>query len=136
MSGFNKQNLANIRTDVEAALAGVAEKYGAKIELGTIRFSEDEFRAKITGTRVKSEKEAEKESFVDALSSDLPTLVRESARATLLPAILQDRTFMIGRKKFVLTGVKKSRPKYPFQGVGPQGGNYKFTVDQVANGIV
>lgn len=45
---FNKQNLATIRKDIDAALAEVAAKHGITLGLGTITFSGDTFSTKLT----------------------------------------------------------------------------------------
>lgn len=48
MKSFNKQNLATIRTDLDAALEAVAKKHGIQLSVGRITFSEDSFSTKLT----------------------------------------------------------------------------------------
>lgn len=45
---FNKNNVKEFRADFQKAVAELEKKYGANISLGTIRFSEEELRAKMT----------------------------------------------------------------------------------------
>ena len=45
---FTKNNLPEIRADINAALEAVEKKYGIKIALGNIKFSPDSFDAKMT----------------------------------------------------------------------------------------
>jgi len=46
------------------------------------------------------------------------------------------KKFHNGRTLYTLMGVKASRRKYPFTGVGPKGGRYKFTAEQVKLGLL
>lgn len=128
MKNFDRTALKTLRLELDAALAVVAKKNGIVLSLGNISFSSGEFRTKLTGN-VKS-------APVLNLGGDDADLVRLSARATVLPAQLLGRAFVSNGRRFTLTAVKKSRPKYPYSGIGPSGGRYKFTVDQVANGLV
>lgn len=43
--------------------------------------------------------------------------------------------FKVGNTTYTVTEHKASRPKFTFTGSGPQGGRYKFTTEQVINGI-
>lgn len=45
---FTKNNLPEIRADLESALLAVEKKYGIKIGLGGIKFSPDSFDVKMT----------------------------------------------------------------------------------------
>lgn len=44
---FDKANLKDIRSEVDAALAAVNEKFGIKLALGSIRFDANTFSAKL-----------------------------------------------------------------------------------------
>lgn len=44
--------------------------------------------------------------------------------------------FVVGNTTYTVTGHKPNRPKFTFTGSGPQGGLYKFTTDQVLNGLI
>lgn len=44
--------------------------------------------------------------------------------------------FKVGNTTYMVTGHKPSRPKFTFTGSGPQGGRYKFTTEQVINGLL
>jgi len=133
---LNRQKMQEIRDEINAAIKEIGEKHSVAFSLGNIKFSTDDFRATLKGDLIKEK--TEKEAFWDALSlpNDLPTLVRASARDVVLPKDLQGLKFKVHGRIFTLNGVKKSRPKYPYQGIGSQGGHYKFTVEQVAKGIM
>lgn len=45
---FNKQNLATIRKDIDAALAEVAAKHGITLGIGNISFTDTSFTTKLT----------------------------------------------------------------------------------------
>jgi hypothetical protein len=48
MKSFDKQNLATIRADLDAALEAVAKKHGIQLSVGRITFSEASFSTKLT----------------------------------------------------------------------------------------
>ena len=130
IKSFDKGNLKAVRSDIATALATVETKYGIKLDLGNISFSDKEFRGKINGSVTYVNKTFDTNIVVDA------DFVRSVARDRFLPAVLVGRKFRAAGRVFTLTGVKNTRPKYPFQGQGSQGGNYKFSIDQVANGLI
>lgn len=45
---FTHSNLDGIQSDIDAALAEVAKKYGIQLDTGSIRFSDNQFTTKIT----------------------------------------------------------------------------------------
>ena len=49
IKSFDKSNLRDLRTSIDAALNEVASKYGIKLTIGGIAFSADNFRAKLEG---------------------------------------------------------------------------------------
>lgn len=44
--------------------------------------------------------------------------------------------FKVGNTLYTVTGHKPNRPKFTFTARGPQNGRYKFTTDQVINGLL
>lgn len=50
MKQFTKQNLPDVRKQIDAALAKVAVELGIRLEIKNISFSEGEFRTQLTGT--------------------------------------------------------------------------------------
>lgn len=48
LTSFNKENLKDIRKDLNAALKAVQDKYGIVITVGGITFNEKHFTAKLT----------------------------------------------------------------------------------------
>jgi hypothetical protein len=120
---FNKANLRTIRADLEKAIGDVLAKHGAVGSLGGIRFTDREF-----GTRLTVSIPTESVASVAAL--------QKVARLNALPQDLVNKKFTVNGTVFTLTNVKGNRPKYPFIGMGPRGGWYKFTVEEVATGLL
>ena len=49
ITSFKKTDFANIRAELASALAAVEEKFGIKLSVGSITFSDNEFSAKLVG---------------------------------------------------------------------------------------
>ena len=60
---FNRQNVREFRSDFQEAVAKLEEQYGVNISLGTISFSEDELRSKMTARKGEKFERAVKEDF-------------------------------------------------------------------------
>lgn len=125
---FNKPVLRQLRKDLDTALATVANEYGIQFNIGEMRFSSQSFRASLSADIVSS--------------GSIPTTedgevdLAAVAFGNTLPVNLQNRQFRIRGTTYSLVGVSSRRHKYPFTGVGPRGGRYKFTVEQVRNGLI
>lgn len=115
---FDRTNLRQIRKDLEEALKSVALAHDITIDLGNIRFSDDHFTSKLEA-RVKNASLSVTEQIVNAVSG---TVIGTK--------------FRVGGTTYEVIGYKPNRPKFPYIGIGPQGGRYKFTRDQVVNGMV
>lgn len=137
---LTKAKVQAVRADVTKALDDVMKKHGLVGGWGRITYTPGEMRGKLTFNI--------KPSAADVAPSPRPTpsgtntgvytaaQLAGVARSNVLPVDLQGRQFSVGGSMFTLTGVKSSRPKYPFQGTGARGGKYKFTVAQVAAGLI
>lgn len=125
---FNKGVLRQLRTDLDTALEAVAKEYGIQLNLGNIRFDIQSFRVTLSA----------------AIVSTAPAPTNEDGEVDLLtvsfgdtlPANLQGRKFVAGGTTYTLIGVSSRRRKYPFSGEGPQGGKYKFSLEQVRAGLI
>lgn len=130
ISTFSRPVVKSLRTDLDAALASVAAKHGIQIDLGSMRFDSSEVRVTLTANT--------KPASSGLTQTAVPTKINfdEVVLGNVLPAELQGKKFRAGGSTFTLTGVKSCRKKYPFQGTGVRGGRYKFTKEQVKNGLV
>jgi hypothetical protein len=134
---FDKPTLKLLRKEISSALAPIVKQYGISLEMGTIRFSSNEFRGKLTGR-------------TNGALASLPTInfgTPTSPAGVTSKFGLENLMKHIGldpsRKHFTLQGthytivdVKPSRPKWPVIAQGPRGGRYKFQVAQVRRGLV
>jgi len=126
ITAFNRGNLPQIRADIDAALKGIAVTHGIQLSFGKITFHETNFRATVTGDVMPNTTPS---TNVDV---DLSSVIH----GNVLPEHLRGRQFRAGGTLYTLSGVKSRRHKYPFSGTGPQGGQYKFTLAQVQNGLI
>ena len=110
---FNRSNLREIRADLETALKFVGEKHGISFDIGNISFMPENFRCKIEARTLTAKKSAPSGSGV----------------------VANGTKFRVGGTTYTVTGFHANRPKWPYVGVGPQGGRYKFTRDQVHRGM-
>lgn len=115
---FNRTNLRQIRQDLEEALKSVALAHGITIDTGNIRFSSDRFTVKI-----------------EARTANRP-IESITSNPVLSGGVVIGAKFRVQGTTYTLDGFKPNRPKYPYTGVGPQGGRYKFTREQVEKGLV
>lgn len=136
ITAFSRQNLKTLRNDVDAALDAVARQHGIQIELGNIRFSGSEFRVTVTAN-TKTQASGLTQTSIPAVGIDASKIDFDGVvRGNVLPVTLEGRKFRTGGSVFTLTGVKSRRKKYPFQGTGVRGGRYKFSKEQVQNGLI
>lgn len=125
---FNKPTLRLLRGEINDALSAVASKYGIRFEIGNMRYDSQGFRTTLSAAVVSTAPAPTNEDGeVDLLSVSF---------GDTLPANLQGRKFTAGGTTYTLIGVSSRRRQYPFSGEGPQGGKYKFTLDQVQYGLI
>lgn len=135
---LSRAQVKAVRADVDAALQAVMNKHGLVGGWGRITYTDSEMRGKLT---FQVRPTAPTPAAAPAPSGDNTGVYTAAqlagvARGNQLPNDLQGRQFTVGGSTFTLTGVKSSRPRYPFQGRGVRGGAYKFTVAQVAAGLI
>jgi hypothetical protein len=119
---FDRTNLGLLRSDLEAALAGVAKKYGVSLNLGAGRFSSDNVTFKLEGAVIRAEGVVTKEAAAFKSYAEIWGLE---------PGDL-GKTFVQGRKTFQIVGAKPSSHKYPIlaKELGTNK-SYKFTVADI-----
>jgi hypothetical protein len=123
---FDGPTLKTLRTALDSALKPVGEQYGIVLSLGTISFSDADFRVRLTGALAqgaggagkvdKSRKEFER--YADLLGLNKTDL---------------GKTFTFRGKRYEIVGAKLSARKYPI--LAKQVGNgrvYKFQERDVA----
>jgi len=115
---FDRDNLRTLRADLDAALKGVADKYGINLALGTGRFDPESVTWKLTGNVVRNASVKTKEAL---------DFERFAASWGLEKSDL-GAEFSQGRKSFVITGAKPSSHKYPILAKEIRTGKtYKFS---------
>lgn len=143
IKSFDRPSLKMLRNAIQSALNPVIKEYGIDLSLGTIRFDRASFRAKLTGeipgvntsTFIPTINFGNGPSF--NTTPETPTSTNRLASALALFGIPKDaRRFRVHNSVYMLVDAKTSRPKYPFIGAGVRGGRYRFTVDQVKNGLM
>lgn len=102
INSFDKDNLKNIRVDINTALKAVETKYGIKLDLGNIRFQADSFHVKLSGS-IGEAAEATEDSEVKWRRA----FVNNFWSASLGKEDLGKEVFLMG-KKYILVG---ARPK-------------------------
>lgn len=100
---FTKENLKDLRNDINAALVAVAQKHGIDLSIGTISYSTEK-----ATTRLTMETKA-------CTESDGISVPKGASYLSLfdLPADAFEREFTIQGSRFRLTELKTNRPKNP-----------------------
>ncbi len=135
MTSLTRNDVSQLRIEIDAALAEIAKRHNLLISLGNCRFSATEARfSKVTvrtqelnvapGTNVLSVSKLEEQDY----------LARYAAYG--LPAGSLHRKFTLNGKVFEITGLKPSRKKYPVSGKSVSGRNLKFTASAVIRGYL
>lgn len=112
ITSFDKTNLKTLRQDINAALAEVSKKHGINIEFGTIRFSGNQARTKLT---METQGRAADVAVLKSVGLNL-------ASACKMFNINADAR---GPKGERLVDYVPSRPKYPFTYETIRGTRYK-----------
>jgi hypothetical protein len=121
MESFNKENLRQIRKEIDEVLAVVAANHGISIEGGNITYQSDKFTIKLTATINKPG------AVTGAAAADFE---RYCGIYGLVPSDL-GRSFMSNGNTYKLVGLKMKNRKYPFIGERSDGKRFKFSPDQV-----
>ena len=123
---MNKQITKRINEDALEALKAVAKKHGVMVSTKGGKFDTD-------GCELRFEFAHETGSGHSARAdADWKFLV--GTEAGLKGVSLGDK-FRAQGTVYTITGCKLSRPVWPIEATGPQGGKYKFKVPQVEAGL-
>jgi len=77
------QEVKNFRNDFQSAITELQEKYGVNINAGTIRYSDNELRFKVTARKGKVTPKLSKEAFQ----------IGDKGSYTVAPSLLVKKTF-------------------------------------------
>jgi len=129
---INKESVVAFRKDFEATVKNLEKMYGVSLELGPITFNEMMFKTKLTVTKTDlvNTKTGEVKNDKEAIAWHM-----HASRYGFKPEDF-GREFSINTRKFIITGIKPSRHKYPITGIqkGTQR-QFKFTTAQVINAL-
>ncbi len=104
---FNKQNLKEIRSELEKALAVIGEKYQLNLEVGNIRFSNEKFSTKLVVTT-----KYKKEITITVHNNDGSTSL-ETLRMGIPGYQLVGKVFIHEHKKYTVIRYVSTNKKYP-----------------------
>lgn len=124
IQNFDRQNLKQLRADMDAALAAVQAKHGITITMGSMRFSADRVTCKVEANTMIDT--ATSMSTAGAGMADVTGLAKPLVAAMLLHGVKN----VTGRKGEKLTGYNANRPKYPFSYVTVRGTRYKQSITE------
>lgn len=121
VTSFNRQNIRQINSELEAALKQVAEKYGLEVKLGNTRFTGDNFTTKVQ---------------VATVGEGGITMSKEATDFNRYKTILGinmdlGQEFQRSGKTFTIVGLKPRSTKYPILAKCSDGKTYKLPVDLV-----
>lgn len=115
ISQFNKQNLPQLRIDLNNALKAVAELHGIDLSLGNMSFTDTETTVKLTA-RVKS-------------NISLNTLVNWRLKNLGLPEDLMGKSFVFKNKTYTVTSLNTKPVKYPVEAKTLEGRTVCFATE-------
>lgn len=121
VTSFNRQNIRQINSELEAALKQVAEKYGLEVKLGNTRFTSDNFTTKVQ---------------VATVGEGGITMSKEATDFNRYKTILGinmelGQEFQRSGKTYTIVGLKPRSKKYPILAKCSDGKTYKLPVDLV-----
>ena len=121
VTSFNRQNIRQINSELEAAIKQVAEKYGLEVKLGNTRFTGDNFSTKVQ---------------VATIGEGGITMSKEATDFNRYKTILGinmdlGQEFQRSGKTFTIMGLKPRSKKYPILAKCSDGKTYKLPVDLV-----
>jgi len=135
----NRQLAKQLRTELETALAPIANKYNLNFEIGSCGYSDTEavFRKIIFST--KSNTASPVSSAFDPASigtkfnTPMAQMYISHSASFGLPTDGLGKQFRYAGRTFTIVGLKPSNRKYPVISEGSQGGRYKFSADIASN---
>jgi len=121
VTSFNRQNIRQINSELEAVIKQVAEKYGLEVKLGNTRFTGDNFTTKVQVATV-----AEGGITMSKEATDF------NRYKTILGINMElGQEFQRSGKTFTIVGLKPRSKKYPILAKCSDGKTYKLPVDLV-----
>jgi len=139
MNLFSKSDVMQLRAEIDQALAIIAQKHGLVISMGNGRFNPTEFRISKLTIRPKAMSiAAPVTSGTNAATLAQTPEGQEYLSLCYLSGLPKDglgKTFIFLGKNFTITGLKRSRRKYPVSAVSTTGRRMKFTVQSVIAGL-
>lgn len=121
VTSFNRQNIRQINSEIESALASIAKKYGVELSVGNTRFTSSNFSTKIE---------------VATIASNGTVMTKEALdfnRYRSLKGIqlnLGD-SFQRNGKTYTVVGYKPRSHKYPVLASCSDGKTYKLPINLV-----
>lgn len=120
---FTRAKVKTLRADIDKALAAVEKKHGVEFNLGTIRFSDTDFRG--TLKCVSSDSDAGRKMFE-----------RDALRVGLKKTSY-GKEFTFRARKYRVVGVNTRAKKYPVKVADvATGGTYKMGLDCLPNDLL
>ncbi|HNS55604.1 MAG TPA: hypothetical protein PKO34_01005 [Smithellaceae bacterium] len=116
---LNKENINDLRKEVENQLSEIGNRRGIKLKIGTISYSPERFTCRLTG-EPESGKKNEFQKYAELFG-----LGRED----------YGRTFSLDGDEYSITGLITSRSKYPVQCTRADGKMFKFTVPSIKKAL-
>lgn len=115
VTSFNRSNLSNVRKELDKALAAFTKTTGVAVNVGSIRFTDNEFTTRLTCRTTTNTTVNGQVAQIDQV---------------LAAKMAQYNLGLKGTSGEKLTGFTPRRPKYPFSYTGPRGGRYKCSIEQ------
>lgn len=124
---FDRTNLKEIREQIEQALLSVSQKYKIAFKVGSMTFSDNEFRAKLEAVIQSSNSSGMSVKQIQALENVKKYGFMFNIKETDL-----GKTFTSNGDTFKFVGIMPNRPKFPILGEDVNNGKlYKFNEEIV-----
>lgn len=120
IKNFSKPTLTKFRKEFSDAVKDLEKEYGVKIDLGNIRFTNEQFTTKLTTTIVGDG---------DAEEIKAKKVIETYGFRYNLTVEDYGKTFSVNGNIYTFVGLKPRSPKYPVIGKNASGKLYKFGSD-------
>lgn len=124
---FTKTNLRTIRSDIDAALAAVEAKHDIKFNLGNIRFSNNNFRAKFEANVVA-------DASGNVVNPDEVHFNQNRWRIGIAKDAF-GKTFTFQGETFTVSGINTRAKKYPVKANDRNGRRFKFSMNSLPTSL-
>ena len=126
MANLTGAQLEKVRADLDALLADYGKKVGMNFDLGHIKYTDTSFRVKLEGTLRQETGAPPEDKTVQEF--------KKYAALFGLDSVDLGKKVVSGGRTFTVSGLKLSNRKFPLLMTGPQGGCYKFQInDSIKN---